>query len=345
MNHVRGVSGREAGPLQDHLDAPGVTDVLVNGVEGVWLDRGAGCERVEIDLGDAEAVRALAVRLASVAGRRLDDAQPTVDAQLPSGARLHAVLPPLARPGPLISIRVVRNDPFRIEDLVASGMVPPALARTLAGLVRERASILVTGATGSGKTTLLATLLSRVDPRERIVIVEEAGELAPRHPHVVRLIARGANVEGVGEVGVGRLVKEALRMRPDRLVLGECRGAEVQDVLLSANTGHRGTMTTMHANSAADVPARLAALGSIAGLSERAVAMHAATAFDVVIHLTRATAGRLDGPRRIGEVALLVRRTRGLAVEVAARCASDGTVAPGPAAERLAAFARVSLDV
>jgi pilus assembly protein CpaF len=278
-----------AGPLQPLLDEPGVSDVLVNGPDQVWVDRGAGLERSPVRVPD---VRALAVRLAAAGGQRLDDAAPVVDACLPDGTRLHAVLPPVAAGGTLISLRVLRRTAFRLDELVAVGSVPLPVAGVLRGLVVARASLLVSGATGTGKTTLLATLLSVVDPRERIVCIEEARELAPTHPHVVHLVARRPNVEGAGEVDLVALVRHALRMRPDRLVLGECRGAEVREVLTALNTGHQGGCATVHANALADVPARLAALGALAGMSPQAVAAQAVSALDAVVHLRR------DGGRR-----------------------------------------------
>jgi pilus assembly protein CpaF len=277
-----------AGPLQPLLDEPGVSDVLVNGPDQVWVDRGAGLERSPVRVPD---VRALAVRLAAAGGQRLDDAAPVVDACLPDGTRLHAVLPPVGADGTLISLRVLRRTAFRLEELVAVGSVPPLVADVLCGLVVGRASLLVSGATGTGKTTLLATLLSVVDPGERIVCIEEARELAPTHPHVVHLVTRRPNVEGAGKVDLVALVRHALRMRPDRLVLGECRGAEVREVLTALNTGHQGGCATVHANALADVPARLAALGALAGMSPQAVAAQAVSALDAVVHLRR-EAGR-----------------------------------------------------
>jgi pilus assembly protein CpaF len=193
----------------------------------------------------------------------------------------------------------------------------------LAALVSARASLLVTGGTGAGKTTLASTLLGIVDECERIVIVEEVGELNPAHPHVVRLVERRANVEGAGGVGLERLVREALRMRPDRIVLGECRGAELREVLTAYNTGHRGGLTTLHANSAADVPARLAALGALAGLPDRATHRLAAAGFDAVVHVERLP----SGVRRVAEVAVLALGARGLLVRSALR--DDGARGPG----------------
>jgi pilus assembly protein CpaF len=250
------------GPLQPLVELPGVTDVLVNGPDEVWLDRGAGLTRVTCELGGEEDVRALAVRLAAGSGRRLDEAAPWVDARLDAGVRLHAVIPPVSPSGTVISLRILRRQPFDLGDLVAAGCVPPSWAGVLNALVTERAAFLISGGTGAGKTTLLATLLSLAAPAERMVLVEDVGELTPRHPHVIRLEARHANVEGRGSVTLEDLVRQALRMRPDRLVVGECRGPEVRDLLAALNTGHAGGCGTVHANATADVPARLEALGA-----------------------------------------------------------------------------------
>ena len=309
---------------------PGVTDVLVNGPNDVWVDRGLGCERAPVTFAGPDAVRGVAVRLAAAAGRRLDDAAPTCDARLPDGSRLHAVLPPVADGCTTISIRRVRAEPFVMADLMASGMLSPPVASLLTSLVRSRASLLVTGGTGAGKTTLASTLLGLVDHRERIVMVEEVGELNPAHPHVVRLVERRVNVEGAGAVGLERLVRESLRMRPDRIVLGECRGAELREVLTAYNTGHRGGLTTLHANSAADVPARLAALGALAGLTDRATHRLAAAGFDAVVHVERS----LSGARRVVEIAVLALGARGLLVRSALRDGPDG-LAKGPGLSRI----------
>lgn len=225
------------------------------------------------------------------------------------------------------------------EDLIFQGAVHPVLEPVLRGLVRSKSSIIVSGATGSGKTTLLATLLADVDPRERIVLIEEAGEVRPTHPHVVRLVERPANVDGAGAVGMSRLVREALRMRPDRIVLGECRGAEIREVLLALNTGHRGSLTTLHANCAADVPARLIALGALAELSERAVALHASAAFTAIVHLERD-----PQRRRVAEVALLQSRAGELTAVPAAIVDSEGNFHHGAAWAKLRQLALLADD-
>ena len=315
-----------AGPLAALLAIPGVTDVLVHAPGHGWVDRGAGLERVEVDLGGADAVRALAVRLAAAGGRRLDDACPVADARLPDGTRLHAVLPPLVPGCAAISLRVVRQRALGLADLVASGAMDAGTRRVLKALVASRASLLITGATGSGKSTLMAALLSHADPRERIVIIEEAGEIAPAHPHLVRLVERRANVEGAGEVGLARLVREALRMRPDRVVLGECRGAEIKDVLAAFNTGHPGSMTTLHANAPADVPVRLTTLGALAGMPERAVEAQAVAAFDAVLHVERTRAGRV-----VSAVALPSTQAGRLVMSIALARNRAGAMIAGPA--------------
>ncbi len=326
-----------AGPLRPLLEVPGVTDILVNGPGDVWIDRGVGLERAATSLGTAAEVRELAVRFAALGGRRLDDACPVVDARLPDGTRLHAALPPVVDGCAAISLRTVRTGALTLGDLELGGVLAPALTPVLVGLVAARASLLITGATGSGKTTLLASLLSLVDPRERIVVIEEAGEVSPDHPHVVRLVERRANVDGAGEVRVARLVREALRMRPDRIVLGECRGAEVRDVLTALNTGHRGGMATLHANAPADVPARLAALGALAGMDARATDLHAAAAFQAVVHLDKTAAGRRVTDVSVPRLADGRRGTR-LRIDAALALRDDGGVARGPGWPELAAL-------
>jgi len=321
-----------AGPLQRYLDEPGVTDVLVNGPDDVWVDRGAGLERVVVPLGGPEAVRALAVRLAAAGGQRLDDASPVVDARLPDGTRLHAVVAPVCTAGAVISLRVLRTRTFGLDDLVASGTVPHAWVPVLHGLVRRRASILVSGGTGTGKTTLLAALLALVPPDERIVCVEEARELDPDHPHVVPLTARRPNVEGAGGVDLADLVRAALRMRPDRIVLGECRGAEVREVLMALNTGHEGGLATIHANDVEVIPARLEALAALAGMDRAAVAAQAVGGLDVVLHLRRVRVGGVTR-RLLAQVGVVRADDRtGMRVDLAGSWATGRAPGAGPVA-------------
>ncbi|MER7586772.1 TadA family conjugal transfer-associated ATPase [Micromonospora sp. NPDC127501] len=314
-----------AGPLAPLLADPEVTDVLVNGVR-VWVDRGSGLHQVAVPLGSVEDVRRLAQRLIASAGRRLDDGSPYADARLPDGTRLHAVLPPVATEGPYLSLRTFRHRPFTLDELVRQGTVPRPLAPLLAAVVAARLAYLVTGGTGSGKTTLLNTLLGMVPATERIVLVEDAAELRPGHPHVVGLQARTANVEGTGVVSLADLVRQALRMRPDRLVVGECRGGEVVDLLAALNTGHDGGAGTLHANTPSDVPARLEALGMLGGLPRAALHAQVAAALQVLFQVRRSDRGRVlesvclllpEGPERM--VTVVPAWVRGSGLGLAAR--------------------------
>ncbi|MFF9013646.1 TadA family conjugal transfer-associated ATPase [Streptomyces sp. NPDC014870] len=309
------------GPLEPLLADPAVTDVLVSGPDRVWVDRGSGLELTGVRFPDALAVRRLAQRLAAVAGRRLDDARPWVDARLPDGTRMHAVLPPVAVGSTCLSLRVVRPRAFSVGELTRAGTVPPDGERILRALIEARVSYLISGGTGSGKTTLLSTLLGLVGERERIVLAEDSAELRPDHPHVVRLEARPANQEGAGLVTLRDLVRQALRMRPDRLVVGEVRGGEAVDLLAALNTGHEGGSGTLHANTAADVPARLEALGTAAGLDRASLHSQLGAGLSAVLHLVRDRAG----VRRIAEIHVLERDPAGLVVTVPAlRWAASG---------------------
>ncbi|MFB9833313.1 TadA family conjugal transfer-associated ATPase [Actinoallomurus acaciae] len=317
-----------AGPLEPLLRDPGVTDVLVNGPGEVWVDAGEGLHLTQVRFADEPAVRRLAQRLAALAGRRLDDTAPYADARLPGGIRLHAVLPPIASAGTTLSLRLPRRRAFTLDELVAAGTIPANGAALLGGLVAARVAFLVTGGTGSGKTTVLSSLLSLADPAERLILVEDSAELRPAHPHVVTLEARPPNVEGAGGVTLHDLVRQALRMRPDRLVVGEVRGREVIDLLAALNTGHEGGCATVHANTPADVPARLEALACAAGLTRDAVHSQLAAALDVVIHLVRETPG---GRRRVAEICVFERTQTGLVEAVpAVLFGSDGGITHGP---------------
>ncbi len=320
-----------AGPLEPLLRLPGVTDVLVNSATEVWVDRGHGLEPWDVTFPDDAAVRRLAQRLAASGGRRLDDATPHVDVRLPDGTRFHAVLAPVSRPGTAISLRVAHRGVWTLDELIDAGAMSPDGARLLQAVVTARCAFLVTGGTGSGKTSMLSALLSLVDPTERVVLVEDSSELRPEHPHVVGLEARPPNIEGVGEITVSTLVRQALRMRPDRLVVGEVRGAEVVDLLAALNTGHAGGCGTLHANSAADVPARIEALALAAGLPREAAHSQLAAALDVVIHLGRDA----DGRRRVREVAVPQRDGSGIVTLRTAATFEADRVQPGPAAAEL----------
>lgn len=317
------------------LADPRTTDVLVNGPNELWVDRGAGLEAVpEVDeqLRTEEGVRALAVRLAARCGQRLDDAQPIVDGTFSTGVRLHAVIPPLSANGTLISLRTHRRHKLNLQDLVRLGSLHRALYDLLLGLIESRANVMISGSTGAGKTTVLNAVLQQVPHNERILVIEESAELQPDHPHLVHLQVRNANVQGVGGVSMSELVRAAMRMRPDRIVLGECRGAEVRDVLGALNTGHDGGWATIHANSALDVPARLVALGALAGMSESTVAAQAASALDAVIHVRRGAKRRY-----VAQVSVLRRVHLELESVEAFAVNEVGELRKGPAAESILA--------
>jgi pilus assembly protein CpaF len=296
-----------AGPLEPLLREPGTTDVLVTGPDEVWVDGPQGLRKSGIRFGDEASVRRLAQRLAGAAGRRLDDAQPYVDAWLPgagglSRVRLHAVLPPIAPNGTCLSLRVLRPAVHDLDTLCRLGTVDEQGAKLVRAIVDARLAFVVVGGTGSGKTTLLGAMLGCVSAKERIVCVEDAGELAPDHPQFVRLIARPPNIEGAGGVTVRDLVRQALRMRPDRLVVGEVRGAEVVELLTALNTGHDGGAGTLHANSPRDVPARFEALAALGGLQRSALHSQLSAAIQIVLHMRR------DGDsRRLVEAGILGR--------------------------------------
>ncbi len=285
-------------PLAEYLADPQVTDVFINGADSLFVDRGSGPERVASWRIDDAAARDLAVALIGIGGRHLDDASPCVDVRWPGGARVHAVLEPVARRGACVSIRLPGIQDPTMDSLAKQGMFPGETRTVLEGFVRDRVNILVTGATGAGKTTLLAALLASADSGERIVTIEDVAELRIAHPHHIPLEARQANLEGRGGIGLSRLVREALRMRPDRLVVGECRGEEVRELLTALNTGHHGGAGTVHAGSIGDLPARLEALGALAGMDDYAVARQVVSAIGAVIHVARGA----DGIRRVAGI-------------------------------------------
>lgn len=327
--------GEVLGPL---MRDPAVSDVLVNGTR-IWVDRGQGLCASERQFASVEGTRRMAVRIAAYCGRRLDEASPIVDAALPSGIRLHAVLSPVAIEGPLISLRIPSVTRLQLEDMCV-GESAALLTAALPALIRGRANCLISGATGSGKTTLLSALLGMVAPDQRLVCIEEVSELRPDHPHVVHLQERAPNVQGAGGVSLSELVRAAVRMRPDRIVVGECRGAEVRDMLSALNTGHDGGWATIHANSAEEVPARLQALGALAGLSARALAAQARAAFDLVIHMQRGE----DGRRRIGHIGVIGGSGDVLSCERALTIDEAGRWWRGPSWEHLCALSGVELD-
>ncbi|MBC7724934.1 MAG: TadA family conjugal transfer-associated ATPase [Burkholderiaceae bacterium] len=277
----------EFGPLASLVAEAEVTDVFLNGAGGTWVDRGSGPIRVDGLRLDEAAARSLAVRLVGLGGRHIDEATPCVDVRLHAGIRVHAVLPPVSAAGTLLSIRLPRIDPVTVGELESGGFFDAVPVEVVRGLIARRRNVLITGAAGSGKTTTLSALLALAPPGDRIIAIEDVAELRVDHPHFVSLETRQANLEGAGEIGLERLVREALRMRPDRLVLGECRGAEVRELLSALNTGHDGGAGTLHANSLDDVPARLEALGALAGLDPPAIARQAVSAIHAVLHLER----------------------------------------------------------
>lgn len=285
------------GALAEHCADEAVTDVFVNGACGLFVDRGSGAEAISAWRASEREVRDLAVALVGLGGRHLDDQAPCVDVRLDSGIRVHAVLAPVSTTGTALSIRIPRVRAADLEALAALGSFDARQQGWLMGLVADRANILITGGTGTGKTTLLSALLSEVPAAERIVTIEDVAELRPRHPHHVALEARQANLEGAGGISLARLVRESLRMRPDRLVVGECRGEEIRELLTALNTGHDGGAGTLHASGLRDVPARLEALGALADMDAVALARQAVSAFTIVLHLERAP----DGTRRIAQ--------------------------------------------
>ncbi|WP_314215735.1 TadA family conjugal transfer-associated ATPase [Pseudarthrobacter equi] len=322
------------GPLQELTRDPAVTDIFANAPDSVWVDRGRGIERVAVAFEGESQLRALACRLVAAGGRRLDDGAPCVDVRLPGGYRVHAVLPPVSTAGTLLSIRIRREHVFGMAELQEGGMFSLPVRDVLENVVEQRLSFLVSGATGSGKTTLLSTLLGLCAAGERLVLIEDASELNPVHPHIVSLESRHGNLEGGGEVDLGELVRQALRMRPDRLVVGECRGAEVRELLTAMNTGHSGGGGTIHANTAASVPARLTALGALAGMSPDGVRLQAASALDVAIHVDRTPRGR-----EVTCIGVFVDSPEGLTVVPALETAAG---VAGPAWPALAA--RLGMD-
>jgi pilus assembly protein CpaF len=306
-------------PLAALMNDAGITEVIVNGPHEVWIERRGRLQRASLRFDDAGALRDACVRLAARAGRRLDDAQPMVDARLADGSRLNVVLPPLAPDGPLLTLRRFAARPFTLHELVELGSLSQEDASLLEGCIRARLSIVISGGTSSGKTSLLGALAACIDAAERIVTVEDAAELRIDRPHVARLEARGASLEGRGEVGIRELVRNALRMRPDRLVVGEVRGGEALDMLQAMTTGHDGSLTTVHAKSPEDALRRIELLALMAGLElpHAAVREQVASAFDVVVQVARQS----DGQRRLVSISAVERRGR--AWQLAGRAAVE----------------------
>jgi pilus assembly protein CpaF len=293
------------GPLEDLLVDPAVEEVMVNGPAVVYVERRGRLESTDVSFADEEELRNTIERILAPLGRRVDELSPMVDARLADGSRVNVVVPPLAIDGPVVSIRRFGAERPGLDELVARGTLSAARRELLAAAVAERRSILISGGTGSGKTTLLNALSGFISPAERVVTIEDAAELRLRQPHVVRLESRPAGIEGRGEVTIRDLLRNALRMRPDRIVIGEVRGAEALDLLTALNTGHEGALSTLHANSPADALARLETLALMAdvGLPHEAIAAQVRRGIDLVVQLER----RGDGSRVVTEIAEVVR--------------------------------------
>ena len=301
------------GPLEELLFLPNLTDILVNRFDDVWIDRGSGLEKTEVRFSSESAAQEFAKRIATRGHRRLDEAQPVVDIQTEAGLRFHAMLSPISASGVAISIRTPFRNSLTLEDMLASGNLNFETYQAICEVIEAQESFIVSGGTGSGKTTLLAAMLAKVKATERIVVIEDSSELAISHPHVVIIQARLANSEGAGGITMTDLVRQSLRMRPDRIVVGEVRGKEISDLLLALNTGHKGSATTIHADDAESVPTRIEALGLLAGLPREAIHSQMYSAFDVVIQMRNIR----DGKRGVSELAKFTRAT-------------DGTVATQP---------------
>jgi pilus assembly protein CpaF len=293
------------GPLEPLLRDTSVDEVMVNGAGVVWVERGGRLEATDVRFGSAGELRDVIERILAPLGRRVDEAEPLCDARLPDGSRVNVVIPPLAPDGPIVTVRRFRARGLSADDLVAAGTWEPPLRDLLASAVRARLSVLISGGTGSGKTTTLNALSSFVPSDERIVTIEDTLELRLRQPHVVRLEARPPSVEGRGEVTIRRLVRNALRMRPDRIVVGEVRGGEALDMLAAMTTGHDGSLCTVHAGSPEEALRRLETLALMAGvgLPHAAIREQVADAIDLVVHQARLP----DGTRRVVAVAEVVR--------------------------------------
>ena len=289
QNEVMGL-----GPLEPLLADPTVSDILVNGPGKVYVERRGRIELTDVVFSDAAHLMKVIDKIVSRIGRRIDESSPMVDARLPDGSRVNAIIPPLALDGPLLSIRRFAVVPLRVEDLIKSKSLTPELAQLLAGMVRAKMNILISGGTGTGKTTLLNVMSAAIPSAERIVTIEDAAELQLQQPHVVRLETRPPNIEGKGEVNQRALVRNSLRMRPDRIILGEVRGVEVVDMLQAMNTGHEGSMTTVHANSPRDALTRLENMAGMGGMTipPKAMRQQISSAIMAIIQISRLIDGR-----------------------------------------------------
>ena len=292
------------GPIQPLIEDPDISDVMVNTYKSVYIERQGRIEKTDVRFQDDRHLLQVIDRIVSAVGRRIDDSSPMVDARLPDGSRVNAIIRPLALDGPHLSIRKFKRDAYAGEDLIRMESLTEAMLEMLRGIVRARLNILISGGTGAGKTTLLNILSSFIPPTERILTIEDSAELQLRQPHVVRLETRPANIEGEGEVSQRALLVNALRMRPDRIIMGECRGGEAVDMLQAMNTGHDGSITTLHANSPRDALSRLETMISMASLDlpEKAMRQQIASAIQVVIQAARLS----DGTRKITSISEIV---------------------------------------
>ena len=292
------------GPIEPLMQDPTVSDILVNGAREIYVERHGKLERTRVTFRDDAHLLQVIDRIVSAVGRRVDESSPMVDARLPDGSRVNAIIPPLVLDGPVLSIRRFAKDPLRMADLIEFGTITPALAEILRATVQARLNILVSGGTGAGKTTMLNVLSNAIPNTERIVTIEDSAELQLQQDHVVRLETRPPNIEGQGAVTQRELVRNALRMRPDRIVVGEVRGAEVLDMHQAMNTGHDGSLSTIHANSTRDALSRVETMVLMSGLSlpVRAMRDYVASALDLVIHVSRLS----DGTRKIVRVTEIV---------------------------------------
>jgi pilus assembly protein CpaF len=292
------------GPIEPLIRDPSVSDILVNGARNVFVERRGKLEETNVIFRDDAHLLQVIDRIVSQVGRRIDESSPMVDARLPDGSRVNAIIPPLALDGPILSIRRFAVDPYRMEDLLEFGTLTPALAEIVTAAVRARLNILVSGGTGGGKTTLLNVLSNAIPNGERIVTIEDSAELQLQQNHVVRLETRRPNIEGKGTVTQRDLVYNALRMRPDRIIVGEVRGAEVLDMLQAMNTGHDGSLSTVHANSARDALSRLETMIMISGVALPVTALreYISSALDMIIHVARLS----DGTRKVLRVCEVV---------------------------------------
>ena len=288
------------GPIQSFLDDPAVTEVMVNNPETIYIERGGRLFTTDRRFLDERHLLRIIDKIVSRVGRRIDEASPMVDARLPDGSRVNAIVAPLAINGPMLTIRKFATEPYGADDLIAFGTMNEHLAEFLDACVRGRMNILISGGTGTGKTTLLNVVSQYIPDDERIITVEDAAELQLHQPHVLRLESRPPNIEGTGQVAIRDLVRNTLRMRPDRIIVGEVRGGEALDMLQAMNTGHDGSLSTVHSNSPRDALSRVETMVLMAGfdLPMRAIREQAASAFDLLVHLARLR----DGSRRVVKV-------------------------------------------